>query len=77
MSTLEKHQQEKLRRKEYCEGCATFLTIDNSIEEREIMCAIEPVINGKICPCSKCIVKSMCEDSCARLHRFTAYPWLL
>lgn len=39
-----------------CEGCYTRMTNGNE--------SCRYIVNDGSCPCSECIVKSMCNDSC-------------
>jgi len=47
-----------------CRGCSHFLVKDY------IVCTVRPIINDKQCPCSTCLVKSMCTDTCLEFFRY-------
>jgi hypothetical protein len=51
---------------ERCKGCLA-LTWARSV----IRCSIS-IKDGKVCPCSICLVKSMCRDICEEFINFTA-----
>jgi hypothetical protein len=57
-----------------CPGCVTYVEVEKITREMEEngykdspQCTIEPYYKGKFCPCSRCIVKMMCEDMCEEL----------
>jgi hypothetical protein len=52
-------------KKEVCSGCSTYETIDESTDII-IYCFVPHHINGQYCPCSTCILKMMCEDTCLK-----------
>lgn len=41
-----------------CIGCKTYY-----------LCSIQ-LVTGKECPCTTCLVKAMCIESCGELNRF-------
>jgi len=55
-------------RKEVCKGCRLYDLIDEG--ER---CRISHKINGKPCPCSICLVKSVCNQACDLIEGYTSY----
>lgn len=54
-------------RDEVCSGCSTFM-IEN--DDKILFCAIPHKKDGKICPCSNCLLKSICEDECEKLANY-------
>lgn len=52
-------------KEEVCSGCSTYKTFDD-VSEEIIYCFVPHIINGKYCPCSTCILKMMCEDTCLK-----------
>lgn len=57
-----------------CPGCATYVEVQRITQEMKNngyqdvpQCEIKPYYKGKYCPCSKCIVKMMCEEMCEEL----------
>lgn len=54
-------------RRTICKGCHTFIQKNNGPEK----CQIPPINeHGEHCPCSICMVKMMCENSCESLHNY-------
>lgn len=51
-------------RTKICSGCLT-----NDKAE----CEIEPLVNGFRCPCSTCLVKVMCENTCSKLYEYSQF----
>lgn len=41
---------------EICKGCKSIIQFHS--------CIVPPIKNGKICPCSICLVKTMCNEPC-------------
>ena len=50
-------------KEEVCNGCMTYKTIDEETKEI-IYCFVSHVIDGHYCPCSKCILKMVCQEVC-------------
>ena len=54
---------------EICRGCLTY-----SMEVYEQIgyprCWRIPSKDGEVCPCSMCIVKTMCREKCENLKRY-------
>lgn len=50
-----------------CYGCLTYKYTDKVTNE-SFYCYIQPVVNGKICPCSTCILKIVCEETCSEFN---------
>ena len=65
-----KTKLEKIKdhRRYICQGCLIFSQMRDGI-----CCAVPHKINGHPCPCSVCIVKGMCEETCdvLKLYRKT------
>ncbi len=69
---MPKHMRDSI-----CPGCATYAEVG---KVREIQnqsgytdspqCAIKPYYRGKTCPCSKCLIKMVCEDTCDRMDDY-------
>ena len=51
-----------------CKGCNSKLEENDSIFCRSS--SVPNMSNSKLCPCSNCLIKSVCERSC---HNFTEY----
>lgn len=54
-------------RKGICNGCFTLMFIDAG---EKFYCSIKPKKEEAICPCSDCLIKSVCEDECSKLYFF-------
>ncbi len=50
-------------KEEVCSGCMTYKTIDDETKEI-IYCFVSYIMDGQYCPCSKCILKMVCEEIC-------------
>ena len=46
-------------RKSICKGCLTYESMD-----KDIVCKLPHKKNGHPCPCSTCLIKSVCIRSC-------------
>lgn len=55
-------------RRSVCKGCLTYETMNE-----DQLCPVPHKINRKPCPCSKCMIKMVCEDTCDefRLYKGT------
>ena len=72
--------KEKLR-KDVCPGCLTYIIAEDltkqhtdgtgNVNPYDLQCGIAPVVNGMNCPCSVCIVKMVCNESCYRIDEYT------
>jgi len=57
-----------------CEGCISYKLIG---EHKRCMCNLLPAYNKKQCPCSSCLVKTMCEAVCKKFEIYVSkYPLL-
>jgi len=43
-------------KKKICKGCMSIIQFRT--------CTVEPIKNNKHCPCSLCLVKTMCSEPC-------------
>ena len=64
----------KLKISEHCKGCMTYDVCRYGRESVAVCtCRIETTFktnpNGE-CPCTDCIVKSMCQDECKKYKAF-------
>jgi hypothetical protein len=55
--------------KEICSGCQTYKYIDKKTEE-VIYCCVPAIIKEQICPCSKCILKMVCQEICLKFDNY-------
>ncbi len=56
-----------------CRGCATYSDIEKltkNYKHGTVECNIKPSHRGLICPCSECLVKTMCQEPCDRLDKY-------
>jgi hypothetical protein len=60
-----------------CPGCLTYNEVEKVREQQKedghvdgAQCTIPPYNKGKVCPCSKCLVKMMCENMCEDLLQY-------
>jgi len=60
-----------------CPGCITYGEVEKvrDVQNKDghydtPKCAIRPYHNGVFCPCSTCLVKMVCEDTCDRLTEY-------
>ncbi len=73
------------KREAVCAGCLTYVLstdlqkmtnimvniLNKDVTEEDLQCSIEHMINGIKCPCSSCIVKMMCDQSCEKFDNYT------
>ena len=52
---------------EYCKGCCVYMPDG---DPHDIGCTLFDSNNKGQCPCSKCIVKVMCEEPCEDYEQF-------
>jgi hypothetical protein len=51
-----------------CQGCIVYT---NTVDEREITCtATKFNFPENLCPCSNCIIKVVCQESCSKLRKY-------
>lgn len=64
-----------------CPGCRTYIRVNQGrvdIQEDGYydvpQCNVQPMTHGgKPCPCSQCVVKMVCEDTCEELEKYKDY----
>lgn len=47
-----------------CKGCGSYINKDYISDRKLAVCTVVHKKNGQVCPCSQCLVKSMCESQC-------------
>ena len=52
-------------RKSICKGCLTYENMT-----KDIMCNLPHKKNGHSCPCSTCLIKSVCIKSCDLIEEY-------
>jgi hypothetical protein len=63
------HTKIRQIRDEICKGCLTYETYLEDLSPT-IACVIPHKKDGKVCPCSTCLIKGVCQDSCERLRDY-------
>jgi len=56
----------QMKHLKHCKGCATYISEDLDY----VLCSRSSDNEDGNCPCSKCIVKSMCEEVCPPFNRW-------
>lgn len=64
---------EKLKKvRDYvCKGCGSYINKEYRSSKKLAPCRVVHKKNGQICPCSQCLVKSMCETQCDEFRDYS------
>lgn len=64
-----------MRNKEMCKGCNTYESSKNEDVEGPAVCNHIPFVKNAKCPCSTCLIKSMCLKPCDNHTQYI--QWLI
>jgi len=53
-----------------CRGCATYEDVRQGVDRSLIYCSYRIVNKDGRCPCTKCVVKVMCETACVVYNKY-------
>jgi len=56
-------EENELMRETICKGCTTLATIER-MQRGIAQCAVKPSMGHQVCPCSTCLIKMICEETC-------------
>ncbi len=64
---MSKHTRDSI-----CPGCATYVKVGRIIRDtiNAPQCVINPYHKRRTCPCSKCLIKMICEETCDKLEDY-------
>lgn len=54
-----------------CKGCKSYLNKEYRASKKLSPCRVVHKKNGQVCPCSQCLVKSMCESQCDEFRDYS------
>ena len=60
--------------KKICEGCSHYI-YNADMANATVICNTFPIKDNKKCPCSICIVKSMCTTMCDEFKSYTYFKY--
>ncbi len=65
------YRMDDINQSELCKGCKSYW----NIYKNELNCSVDPIKDNKQCPCTVCLIKGMCRESCEEFREYGSKSW--